>query len=329
MTPEPIKSLDGLVAPGDQNLLRFRDDALGMGFYQVQGSLPRWDFHFKKLNASEVYLDKKSVIPPQFEDASEFADGVAAIQIEGKWGLIDSSGKVIVPPTFDFIGEQPANFDAQAFRQGLAPARKGTDWGYIRTDGTWAIAPSFASATKFNEDLAWVRYTGQSTWSLIDTKGQLVAHTKFEAVLPFFEGLAAVLPQNQGWGFCGRDGKIAINYSRLNPFKTNGFEAAQAFSEGHALVQIETNVYTYIDTAGKQPFEAHYTEAQGFYNGRAAVKIGAAWAYIDKTGKVVIAPKYEQADCFLANAQGQITARIIVNSQTAYIDLDGNIIPGK
>ena len=53
------------------------------------------------------YIDKsgKIVIEPQFDDASSFSEGLAAVclgdycPLRGKWGYIDKSGEYVWEPT--------------------------------------------------------------------------------------------------------------------------------------------------------------------------------------------------------------------------------------
>jgi hypothetical protein len=40
------------------------------------------------------------VIPAQFDKALGFHGGLAPVRILEKWGYIDSSGKVVIPPSF-------------------------------------------------------------------------------------------------------------------------------------------------------------------------------------------------------------------------------------
>jgi len=50
-------------------------------------------------------------IPPQYDDARDFSEGLAAVRVGGKWGYIDRSGKMVIPPRF---------LRAEPFRGGLA-----------------------------------------------------------------------------------------------------------------------------------------------------------------------------------------------------------------
>ena len=60
----------------------------------------------------------KLVIPPVFEGAGDFSEGVAAAEDRGKWGFIDRSGKWVIPAQFGSVG---------SFKGGWAPIRYGED----------------------------------------------------------------------------------------------------------------------------------------------------------------------------------------------------------
>ena len=318
---------DGLVAIGDLNLVRFHDAAKGYGFQRVAGTTPRWDFPLKKLAFAPSIRLVNVAIAAQFDDASEFADGVAAVRKGDLWGLIDEKGSYIVQPSFAHIGEWPVGADAQAFREGLAPAREGDLWGYIKRDGSWAIPPTFSEAMKFSEELAWVRLPERTTWSLIQRRGHVVAHTDFEAVQPYFEGLAAVKPLDQGWCYAGTEGGIVLNYRRRNPKLGHGYKGAFSFSEGMAVVQLDGAAYGYLNAKGKVPFPRSFPDALGFYFGLAAVKEGDLWGYINPAGRMKIIPQYEQASSFVEFSDGSLGAQVRIEGVSGILRKDGAFEP--
>jgi hypothetical protein len=63
------------------------------------------------------------VIPPQFDAAESFLEGLAAVKIDDFWGYIDKKGQLVIPSEFS---------EAKPFREGLALVNIGSKWGYIR-----------------------------------------------------------------------------------------------------------------------------------------------------------------------------------------------------
>lgn len=55
------------------------------------------------------------VIPPQFDTADAFVEGMARVQINNKWGYIDKTGKFVIPPQFE---------EVHPFSEGLALVRE-------------------------------------------------------------------------------------------------------------------------------------------------------------------------------------------------------------
>ena len=48
------------------------------------------------------FIDKagKQIIPPNYNDAQPFSEGLAAVRLKGEYGYIDRSGKMVIPPQF-------------------------------------------------------------------------------------------------------------------------------------------------------------------------------------------------------------------------------------
>ncbi len=66
------------------------------------------------------YQDKSGtyVIPPQFDRAEHFSEGLAVVQLKHKFGYIDSTGRLVIPVKFT---------QAAPFSEGLALVY--TTWG--------------------------------------------------------------------------------------------------------------------------------------------------------------------------------------------------------
>ncbi|MBQ2056448.1 MAG: WG repeat-containing protein, partial [Bacteroidaceae bacterium] len=88
------------------------------------------------LNGKWGYIDAtgKMVILPQFGNALSFAEnGLAAVIQNGKYGVIDSNGKIVVKPRFEGI---------EIYRDILF-AKDGGKWGIIDKKGAYIAKPQF------------------------------------------------------------------------------------------------------------------------------------------------------------------------------------------
>jgi WG containing repeat len=66
-----------------------------------ENSLPQlWEV---KINGKYGYIDRtgKLVVKPQFDYGWSFYEGLAQVQVGQKWGYIDYTGKLAIKPEFD------------------------------------------------------------------------------------------------------------------------------------------------------------------------------------------------------------------------------------
>ncbi|MGB0766766.1 MAG: WG repeat-containing protein [Phycisphaeraceae bacterium] len=113
----------------------------------------------------------KVVIPPRYEMAHDFGEGLAAVRIKShdRWGFIDRDGKRVIPPQFQAVDR---------FSEGLCAVAKNGTWGYIDPDGDEAIAYRFDEARQFLEGLAAARLGDR--WGYIDTTGAWVIEPTYD-----------------------------------------------------------------------------------------------------------------------------------------------------
>lgn len=135
------------------------------------------------------------VIPARFERAASFAEGLACVRLNGKFGYINSAGEVLIPYRFD---------NAFSFSEGLAAVTVNGKWGFINHSGQAVIPYRFDGAKAFAGGFAPVYYNGK--WGFVDRDGLCKIPYQYENVNCFSDGLAAAL-YNGVWGFIDRDAK--------------------------------------------------------------------------------------------------------------------------
>ena len=247
-----------------------------------------------KIDNKFGFIDKTGdfVIPPQFEWVLPFAHGIAAVSIEGKWGYIDKSGTIVIPPMFE---------EVDAFSDGLAYAKTATQEGYIDPTGAWALIPpphyncghSFCDGlTRIDlceeEELDEDEGTdecGCACEGYIDKTGAIVIPPQFRDTDDFSEGLAHVETEDGGYVFIDTKGNVALKFDF--DYDTRW---CHSFSEGVVAVRIEGK-YGYADKTGKIVIAPQFDEVYRFREGLAGVRTGSWWGFIDKTGEWVIEPK--------------------------------------
>lgn len=183
-------------------------------------------------------------------------------------------------------------------------------YGYINAEGKVVIQPQFTSANRFHDGLALVGVDGEN---ISDTPGNY----------DYIMGKK---------GYIDQSGKFVIAPGK--------FEYPQDFSEGLASVCVNDldvdKCYGYINTAGKVVIDPKFRHGGEFLNGTAEIRMADyKYGLIDKTGKFIILPKY---DDILPISEGIVIAHTILIKRsslsdvqlsdlaTVFLDINGQIL---
>lgn len=126
-------------------------------------------------------ISGRMAIDYKFDYARSFSEGLAAVELDGKWGYIDKTGEFVISPSFKRAGD---------FSVGLAAVELNGKWGYIDKKGGFVIPPSFEGAKEFSEGLASVELNGK--WGYIDKTGNFVIPPQYYSTYAFLNGVARV-----------------------------------------------------------------------------------------------------------------------------------------
>lgn len=152
------------------------------------------------------------------------------------------------------------------------------------------VALAFCSCTSDTDSVKLFPIKSGDKWGYVDKTGKYIINSQFDDAFNFSEGLALFKSNDGKYGFSGEDGKYVIN-----PI----YKDATSFSEGLACVVMENGKPQFINKENKILFTVDKAEiCFGFSEGMARVKIKGKWGYIDKTGKLIINPIYDDANEF-------------------------------
>jgi hypothetical protein len=206
-----------------------------------------------RVNGKFGYIDRtgKIVVTPQFQRAWDFHDGMARVDsaTDGR-GIMDAAGKVTFLHQFSWIGD---------FSEGLAQALLADAFaraGYIDRTGTLVIPATWAFYGYPMSDLmmppVWRRDRNAN----------------------FSEGLAAVRAADGKLGYIDKTGKIVIPPQ---------FLYARPFSEGLAAVANDQFAFGYINAQGEVviPLMYHNVYPGNFSEGIALVKASGDITFVD------------------------------------------------
>lgn len=249
-----------------------------------------------------------------------------------KQGLIDTLGRVVVEPEFDWTSGSSEG-RAMVARNGLS--------GYVDGTGRIVIEPKWQSAYSFVDGLAVVETDvkyghnpevgsyregpGKVGW--IDRDGNAVIAPQYADVRLFSEGYAWV-SDGKHWGVIDRSGNF-----RISPRFER--EPVGNFSGGLCPVWLGPTMkqkndsedqFGYIDTSGVTVIPAQFAAAASFSEGAAAVMIGRKVGFIDHSGRVIIEPRFggERYDHLPRFSEG--LAAVKLEGRCGYVDLSGKLV---
>jgi hypothetical protein len=304
-------NLDGTVViePQYRMCYEFSEQGIAAVYYSKRN-------HYDLINLQNQVIDvepEKFILKEGFGyGAQGFSSGVMIYQHRGKWGAMNSQGKILFPRKFDFISifadgyatafidkdfyvldnkgnEFPIMADdivkIKKFSEGMAIFTDKTGLqGFINTKGEVAIAAKFEKLGYFSADVAWAR-NDDGLIGYIDKQGEWVIEPKFLAVKDFDPDSGLAMARlDDVWGFINKQGEIKY---------IDDVDKFYNYSEGLVKV-VKEGLFGFMDKNMDWVIKPQFGSARDFHNGYAAVRFDGGWGIIDKAGNWVIKPLYDR-----------------------------------
>jgi hypothetical protein len=179
----------------------FKLDSL-VGYPYFEGLAP---VSSKKYLFGYIDTTGKVVIEPQFDEAKEFSEGLAAVNIDGRIGFIDTTGEYVIRPTYAF---------AQKFQDGHCFVGRASDtyepiWGVVNKSGLLTVNFMYETAAGFEFGIGVVSLEGE--YFFIDPFGNKVIDKTYTYADEFKNGLAWASDKTEGrHGFINPAGELVI-----------------------------------------------------------------------------------------------------------------------
>ncbi|MFY9311272.1 MAG: WG repeat-containing protein [Bacteroidia bacterium] len=220
------------------------------------------------------------------------------VRENGKWGFADSTGKVMIPCTYEWVEE---------FAEGVAECGLSGKAGFVNKTGKLIIPCIYDQVEPFYHGLAIVQQNGKS--GVINKIGKTVVPFEYDEISEFSEGLAAVLKQDK-YGYIDESGRQII------PLK---FTKAADFSEGLAAVELNGKS-GYINSTGDVVIPCKFDWVEKFSNAIAKVRIDKKFGIINKAGLFLIPCEYDFIGEFSEDA-----FLVVNDNKYGFTDKDGNL----
>jgi hypothetical protein len=259
-----------------------------------------------------------------FDEATAFKHGVAFVKQNGKWGVVNEKGKEILPAIYDQVdyewyqktlmfsikkdgklgiadisGKIIIANEYEAIATALPnylKVKKDGKWGVIKsTDGTTVVDFLYDHISNKTDNPtvpdwpAIVEKKGK--YGMMNDKGEEIYEAKAHDIRYVGEGLYAV-KEKKMYGI--------LNAKCSNPYEAD-YDEIKLYGNGVAPAR-KGKKWGYINKAGQKELEFLYEDAGQYINYVAAVKMNGKWGVIDPNGKFLTPAEYDE---YKISADGQ------------------------
>lgn len=291
-------------------------------------SMPMWfyeqerDFRFPiPTNFDFAYIDKtgKVVITGPFGHASDFAGGIALVDVKAL-ELVDGNWTVPSKPfekNIQAIGQDGNlqdkyhNAPLHTFIDDfvLIPLPHAHDANFALVNKDWQEVSRLKASTLgvYSNGLIASHDEASQKWGYIDKDGKQVIPPQYTEAKRFSEGLAGVRGDRPDYDHSVMQ-KLREKYKHTkNPTPEQMEEVQQAMHSTLRQMNAPAKV-SFIDKSGKTVIEPSFDNAHEFHAGLCAVQKDKKWGFIDKTGATIIPFEYDWADDFYESKASKIAA---------------------
>ncbi len=150
-----------------------------------------------------INLLGEEVIPPIYDKLEEFNTNSILAHLDGKVGLFESNGKLIIPFTYDDISLNLCDMNSQTFK-----IRLNNKFGWVDNKGTEILAPIYETAECFRNGLFTVQKGDK--WGMLDKSGAVKTPFIYDWIFPYTEGDLYTTKVNGKTGFLNSAGEEII-----------------------------------------------------------------------------------------------------------------------
>ena len=238
-------------------------------------------------NGKFGYLDStgRVAIPARYEVAKDFHDGMAYVSEGGKWGYIDKKGTVVIPIEYDYIYGYVWEYGLE-----YAVVEQNGKRGYISRTGELKVNPEYDEVPcglyPFKESDAPL-FKGEKM-GLINQDYEVVVPCRYSEIDRYSEGLCAV-ESSERWGFVDTKGEevIPMRYLEVHPFH-----------EGLATVCHTNGRWGVVNALGQSCCAAYFDAIGNYSEGMCWVERNGKTGYINAQGRLVVSYQYLYAEDF-------------------------------
>lgn len=223
------------------------------------------------------------VIEPRYRKADPFVSfGVARVQLGGKWGLINRTGRELLPCAYDEIEIFP--------KEQCAAVREGSKWGLVDEQGKILLKPEWEEVQPLVNGFMPVKKDGK--WGYADASGKLVIPCTWDNAWRFSAAGTAVVTsetkEGRKRGYIDKSGRVIteLEWDGAQTMSAEGFGAVRR-GDGWALVGKDGKVL------GEPQWEMQWRLLRADL-GFLPVRKDGKWGLLALDGTVLVEPAWDR-----------------------------------
>lgn len=260
-----------------------------------------------------------------YHDVTAIVNGTIQVELDGKWGLADATGSLLIPCQYDKVStcwngqtivmknglitavdqnnnrlaklhEQASDFGNYA--EDRVPLKMEDGWH--RANGEFAIgSAAFEEIGMYSDGYAPAKSEGK--WGVVDTGNDWLIPPEYDQIIQ--DELGRCYAQQAVFVRQGDEVLLLVDGKQVG----EPYQDARPFADGYAAVERDGK-WGFIDTQGNVQIDFRFDDALSFGQHLAAVKSGDLWGYVSLSGEMVIEPLFLQAKSFSQGSAPVLTA---------------------
>lgn len=318
----------GLIDFQNTQILPFRfwviEPDYSSAIYVTRDSLRQW----------AAFDSSGKLIADGYDKMEHYNEWIILIKCQGKWGVIDSRGKIILPTIYDSIDH--------FLQHNSIALKKDGKWGLADERGSVIVPCVYDKIKYINTGIYAAKNNG--IWKIYSDSGAYELQAEYDDIGLNYGSNRIWVKRSGRYGYINLHGKeifpCSLDYpsqdeatfnlsnarnqtlnNATNPVKPTHYEYAGIFSGGRAKVKDNVGHYGFINKKGKTIIPSIYEEAEDFHYGLAAAKKNGHYGYIDTMGRIVVDFIYDEAENFYEGL-----AAVAKEGKYGYINSSGKMV---
>lgn len=292
-----------------------------------------------------ISMKGRIVFNPEYQDiytveAGDYGSTYYGVKKDGKYGMTDKNGKIILPIEYDNLGDYPAPW---------YPIPKNGKYGYLNDSLQLEIPCQYDYADPFDSDtLAVVQYQGK--YGVIDRKAKFIIKPEYEDLLYWMGdrifakmgGLWGLLDINGKWLFepvysdkgfywsgnntiylMKKNGKWGLfDYIQLKEYGAFIYDKISTNNGNPYALAVRDKKYGYLNNEGQEIIPCEYEDISGYINNNLIyAKKEGKYGFINIKNETIIGFEFDDAENFYYGH-----ASVCKNKKWAIADTTGKVL---